>query len=84
MSRVRSPSLVRAYKASFAIFVVVFAYGMYRFPDGPLREVDGKYFGKRGVPHTREEYVQYRVWTVALFGTFAPSVVTGILVSRKR
>ena len=58
-------------KALFAVFVAVFAYGLYRFPDAPIRYVDGLYVGKFGGIHSREEFERFRLWELVFFGTCA-------------
>jgi hypothetical protein len=43
------------------------AYGVYMFPDAPIRATDGGYKGKTGNPHTLEEFEAFGVWETAVF-----------------
>jgi hypothetical protein len=48
-------------------------YGVWNFPDAPLRFKDGGYVGKTGKPHTQAEFEAYRAWKGVLLVVF-PSV----------
>lgn len=51
--------------------VLTFAYGIYNFPDAPLRLKDnGEYRGKTGKLHTQQEYENFRLWQTTLFVVF--------------
>jgi hypothetical protein len=50
-------------KAAFAApFVLTFGWGLVFYPDAPLRECNGQFFGKWGRPHTAEEYHHFMIW----------------------
>jgi len=42
-------------------------YGVYNFPDAPIRQTGGGYFGKGGKPHTRDDFEAYVLWGNAMF-----------------
>ena len=45
-------------------------YGIYHFPDAPIRAVGGGYAGKGGTARTRQEYENYLSWTRAMWITY--------------
>jgi hypothetical protein len=72
-ARHRSP-LVKALLA-LALISCFFAigtgiYGVYNFPDAPLRQKGEVYTGKRGQPRTREDFERFTLWQKALFISF--------------
>ena len=46
--------------------VVILAFGVYRWPDAPIRQSAGGYAGKTGVAHTGEEYELFKDWERSL------------------
>ena len=46
--------------------VVILAYGVYRWPDAPIRQTANGYAGKTGVAHTGEEYELFKDWEKSL------------------
>jgi hypothetical protein len=56
---------------------VTFFYGVYRFPDGPLRETPGGYVSKHGHPRTREDYEMFKLWEKVVWATFGFTFLTG-------
>jgi hypothetical protein len=44
----------------------LFAYGMVNFPDSPIYPCGDSYCGKRGQPHSHEDYIAYTQWRTAL------------------
>jgi hypothetical protein len=73
-SRTRSPfvKFLHALLITAAISVVfTFAYGIYNFPDAPLRLKDnGEYRGKSGKLHTQQEYENFKLWETTLLVVF--------------
>ena len=52
-------------------------YGVYNFPDAPIREAGGAYVGKGGKPHTRDEFEAYVLWGNAMFIVVPTAFVLG-------
>ena len=52
-------------------------YGVYHFPDAPLRPRGGGYVGKTGAPHTREDYERYLRWSLAMWTAFPAAFIMG-------
>jgi hypothetical protein len=52
-------------------------YGVYNFPDAPLRPAANGYVGKLGKPHTAAEFENYLLWKKALLITFPAVFVFG-------
>jgi hypothetical protein len=48
------------------VMVVLFVYGLIRYPDLPIRECPGGYCGKQGQPHTAAEYRAFNAWQITL------------------
>ncbi len=46
--------------------VMVLAYGVYKWPDAPIRQTASGHAGKTGVAHTREEYELFKDWEKSL------------------
>ena len=46
--------------------VVILAYGIYKWPDAPIRQTASGYAGKTGVAHAREEYESFKDWEKSL------------------
>src|SRR5688500_282613 len=42
-------------------------YGVYHFPDAPIRPRGGGYVGKTGAPHTREDYERFLRWSLTMW-----------------
>jgi len=63
-------------------------YGVYHFPDAPLRQQGEVYSGKHGQPRTRVDYEHYLAWEKALFGAFGSTfffaLAFGIMDSREK
>jgi hypothetical protein len=46
-----------------ATMIVLFAYGVFRFHDGPIHPCpEGRYCGKQGQPHTLRDYQAFQFW----------------------
>jgi hypothetical protein len=52
-------------------------YGVYNFPDAPIRQAAGGYVGKYGKPHTREEFEAFVLWKSVMFVAFPSAFVLG-------
>lgn len=50
-------------------------YGVYNFPDAPLRRAGEGYVGKYGKPHTREEFEAFVRWKSAMLVVFPSAFV---------
>ena len=48
-------------------------YGIYNFPDAPIRQANGGYVGKGGKPHTRDDFDAFILWGKAML-VVVPSV----------
>lgn len=64
---------------------VLFFYGWFRYPDGPLHSCDGPmgYCGKQGQPHTLPEYQAFVVWQASLFVVWPAGMLALFLLNRK-
>lgn len=60
-----------------AAAIATAAYGVYNFPDAPIRPSGGGYAGKTGRPHTRSDYERYLNWSVVMWTTFPAAFVAG-------
>lgn len=52
-------------------------YGIYNFPDAPIRKTAGGYAGKGGKPHTQEDYEAFILWEKAMFIVFPSGFTLG-------
>lgn len=62
-------------------------YGIYNFPDAPLRQTEGGYVGKGGKPRTQSDYEAFIFWMKATFIIIPPVFVSGFafaIVESKR
>ena len=57
--------------------VSVGIYGIYNFPDAPLKQNGEIYTGKHGKPYTKEDFERFVRWKNALFVSFAASFMLG-------
>jgi hypothetical protein len=48
------------------VMVVLFAYGLIRYPDLPIRECSSGYCGRQGQSHTSAEYRAFNAWQITL------------------
>ena len=53
-------------------------YGMYYFPDAPIRQIAGKYVGKGGSPRTQEDFEAFLRWEKAMLVVFPSVFVFGL------
>jgi hypothetical protein len=68
--------LASALASAFAA-AVVGGYGIYNFPDAPLRQNGEVYTGKHGQPRTKEDYEKFVLWKNALFVAFGSTFFFG-------
>jgi hypothetical protein len=47
------------------VAVATLAYGVFAFPDAPIRATGGGYAGKGGTPRTREDFEAFMAWKTA-------------------
>ena len=78
--RNRSP-LVKAFFAlallSCLLAVGVGAYGIYSFPDAPIKENGSEYSGKYGKPYKKDDFEKFVLWKQSLFVSFAAVFTLG-------
>lgn len=68
-----------------AWMLVIFSYGIFRYPDGPIHECAGQgYCGKQGQPHSEREYRQYLEWRTTIAWSWPPGLLILFLANRKR
>lgn len=60
---------------AFLSAVATGIYGVYNFPDAPLRQTENGYRGKQGRPRTLEDYEKYLLWKKALLITFPAAFI---------
>jgi hypothetical protein len=76
---------------NFAIFVivaammVVFTYGMWRFPDAPIAPCAAHGFcGKQAQPHTAEDFTAFTRWETVLFWGWPVGMLSLFFLQRKK
>jgi hypothetical protein len=52
-------------------------YGIYNFPDAPIRQTEGGYAGKGGKPRTQEDFEAFVRWEKAMFIVFPSALLLG-------
>lgn len=52
-------------------------YGVYNFPDAPIRQSGNGYVGKGGKPHTQEDFEAFLLWKTVMFSMFPAVFVLG-------
>jgi hypothetical protein len=50
---------------------VTFFYGIYTFPDAPLRQTTEGYANKQGKPRTKEDFEKFKFWEKAFVISFS-------------
>jgi hypothetical protein len=53
-------------------------YGVYNFPDAPIRQTESGYAGKGGKAHTKEEFERFILWKQVMFIAFPVSFAFGL------
>lgn len=71
-------SLLRLTLIAVLLAVAIGFYGIYNFPDAPIRPTDRGYVGKTGKQHTEAEYEAFSVWKKAMFIVFGSAFVLGL------
>ncbi len=64
--------------AASLLAAATMVYGIYYFPDAPIRQTDGGYVSKVGRPSTQEEFDAFLRWEKAMFLFFPSVFVFGI------
>src|SRR5258707_15532677 len=64
------------------VMVVLFVYGLIRYPDLPIRECPSGYCGRQGQPHTAAEYNAFKIWQTTLFIVWPIGMLTLLLLQR--
>jgi hypothetical protein len=78
--RVRGPvakTLLYLTLVAILLAVVTGCYGIYNFPDAPIRPAAQGYVGKTGKPHTQAEYEGFVAWKKTMFIVFPSALVLG-------
>jgi hypothetical protein len=74
--------------ASILLTAATMFYGIYNFPDAPIRQTAGGYVGKGGSVRTREDFEAFNVWKKTLLFVAPSAFVFGfaftIADARKR
>jgi hypothetical protein len=52
-------------------------YGVFKFPDAPIRQTAGGYFGKGGRPRTKSDFEAFVKWQRAMFIVFPSAFIFG-------
>lgn len=52
-------------------------YGVYNFPDAPIRQTKDGYAGKRGKPRTQEDFEAFLRWEKTMFIVFPSAFLLG-------
>jgi hypothetical protein len=68
----------------FGVFLIVMAYGIYYFPDAPIRYANGQYVGKFGRTHSREHLEHLHTWERIFFPLGIATTAVGIADLAKR
>ena len=55
--------------------VATAVYGVYNFPDAPIRQSADGYVGKTGRAHTRGDYERYLNWSLAMWAVFPATFI---------
>src|SRR5258705_2228668 len=64
------------------VMVVLFVYGLIRYPDLPIRECPSGYCGRQGQPHTAAEYNAFSIWQTTLFIVWSIGMLIMLLLQR--
>ena len=65
------------------VMVVLFVYGLIRYPDLPIRECPSGYCGRQGQPHTAAEYNAFKIWQTTLFIVWHRDAYNASFAARK-
>ena len=64
--------------------VVLFVYGLIRYPDLPIRECPSGYCGKQGQPHTAAEYRAFNAWQITLMIGWPIGIAALLFLQREK
>jgi predicted secreted protein len=64
------------------VMVVLFVYGLIRYPDLPIRDCPSGYCGRQGQPHTAAEYNAFKIWQTTLFIVWPIGMLIMLLLQR--
>ena len=64
------------------VMIVLFVYGLIRYPDLPIRECPSGYCGRQGQPHTAAEYNAFSIWQTTLFIVWPIGMLIMLLLQR--
>jgi hypothetical protein len=66
------------------IMVVLFSYGIVRFPDGPIQPCHTNgYCGKQGQPHTFQQYRAYKIWESTMLYVWPVGLIFSLAFLKK-
>ncbi|HEY8560949.1 MAG TPA: hypothetical protein VIL74_11300 [Pyrinomonadaceae bacterium] len=54
---------------------VTFGYGLYAFPDAPLRKSYAGFANKQGLPRSEEDFRKFKIWEKVLFTSFGAALL---------
>ena len=63
--------------AACLVVAAALVYGVYYFPDAPIRQTAGGYAGKHGAPRSREDFEAFVRWERTMFIAFPVAFVSG-------
>jgi hypothetical protein len=66
------------------VMVVLFVYGLIRYPDLPIRECPSGYCGKQGQPHTAAEYRAFNAWQITLLIGWPIGIAALLFLQREK
>ena len=52
-------------------------YGVYNFPDAPIRQSDSGYVGRLGQSHTKEDFDAFNRWQTVMYIVFPGAFILG-------
>ena len=64
------------------VIIVLFVYGLIRYPDLPIRACASGYCGRQGQPHTAAEYNAFSIWQTTLFIVWPIGMLIMLLLQR--
>jgi hypothetical protein len=63
--------------------VVLFVYGLIRYPDLPIRECPSGYCGRQGQSHTAAEYRAFNAWQITLMIVWPIGIAVLLFLQRR-
>lgn len=52
-------------------------YGIYAFPDAPIRKASEGFQNKQGLPRSQDDYERFKIWEKAMFAGFGATFLFG-------